>query len=166
MLGFRKGKTDAVSGFLGAQTEFVGKLAFSGVVHLDGVFHGEIISRGVLVVGSESVVNASIHSAVLKISGEVHGDIIATERLEMYPPAKVYGSVKSPVLVIEEGVVFEGSCSMISSAPELGPLVEPEEDNMDGETADSISAQAWSPEYEDELENEEHSKDAAHKSGS
>ena len=40
MLRFRKTKTDAVAGFLGTQTEFTGKLAFSGVVHLDGSFEG------------------------------------------------------------------------------------------------------------------------------
>ena len=64
MLGFKKPKTDAVSGFLGSQTEFTGKLAFSGIVHLDGSFNGEIISRGTLVVGSDSIVHAQIHSNV------------------------------------------------------------------------------------------------------
>jgi len=88
MLRFRKPKSDAVSGFLGSQTEFTGKLAFSGVVHLDGSFKGEIISRGTLVVGSDSVVHAQIHSNVLKIAGEVHGDLTATEKIELYPPAK------------------------------------------------------------------------------
>ena len=115
MFGFRKSKTDAVSGFLGSQTEFTGKLCFSGVVHLDGTFHGEIISRGTLVVGSESVVTAQIYSNILKIAGEVHGDLTASEKIELYPPAKVYGNIRTPSLVVEEGVIFEGTCQNVDS---------------------------------------------------
>jgi cytoskeletal protein CcmA (bactofilin family) len=160
MLGFRKTKTDAVSGFLGSQTEFTGKLAFSGVVHLDGVFHGEIISRGTLVVGSESVVHATVHSAVLKIAGEVHGDLTATEKIELYPPAKVYGNIKTPRLAIEEGVVFEGTCSMSSSKMDLTVLMEDDppsaiESEIDAEQLEAISAQAWPPYEESATEESE-----------
>lgn len=144
MLGFKKAKTDAVSGFLGTQTEFAGKLSFSGVVHLDGNFTGEIISRGTLVVGSESVVHAEIHSSVLKIAGEVHGDLTATDKIELYPPAKVYGNIRTPSLVVEEGVIFEGTCRMSSVSAEMPALVGP----GDEEPLEAISAQAWPPTYE------------------
>ncbi len=155
---FKKGKDDAVTGFLGSQTEFTGKLAFSGVVHLDGNFQGEIISRGTLVVGSESVVKAQIHSAVLKVAGEVHGDLTATEKIELYPPAKVYGNIRTPSLVVEEGVLFEGTCSMAAVSPDIPSLGSPEsEEEGPGEGADEIAAEAWSPAYVDgdELEDEE-----------
>lgn len=148
MLRFRKTKTDAVSGFLGAQTEFTGKLAFSGVVHLDGSFQGEIISRGTLVVGSESVVQAQIYSSILKIAGEVRGDLTATEKIELYPPARVYGNIRTPSLVVEEGVIFEGTCSMSSVPAEQPPLVESEEGLAHEEEAfEAISAEAWPPDY-------------------
>jgi cytoskeletal protein CcmA (bactofilin family) len=150
MLRFRKPKSDAVSGFLGSQTEFTGKLAFSGVVHLDGSFKGEIISRGTLVVGSDSVVHAEIHSNVLKIAGEVRGDLTATERIELYPPAKVYGNIRTPSLVVEDGVIFEGTCSMSSVKAETLSLSESgREQAADEEPLEAISAQAWSPSYEE-----------------
>jgi cytoskeletal protein CcmA (bactofilin family) len=161
MLGFKKTKQDAVSGFLGSQTEFVGKLAFSGVVHLDGVFHGEIISRGTLVVGSESVVNATIHSAVLKIAGEVHGDITATEKIELYPPAKVYGHIQTPKLMVEEGVIFEGTCSMSSTKIETKEIESTIDHPVDDD--DTISARAWT-EYEEAISLEEVEKGGLHKS--
>ena len=159
MLGsrFRKKKEDAVSGFLGSQTEFCGKLSFSGVVHLDGNFEGEIVSRGTLVVGSESVVNAGIHSKILKIAGEVHGDLSATERIELYPPAKVYGNIRTPRLVVEEGVMFEGNCSMSSVQDEVGALIEAEsESDAEQEGIEAISAHAWPPAYEEGSELEHH----------
>jgi cytoskeletal protein CcmA (bactofilin family) len=166
MLGFRKTKSDAVSGFLGSQTEFTGKLAFSGVVHLDGVFHGEIISRGTLVVGSESVVHATIHSAVLKIAGEVRGDLVATEKIELYPPAKVYGNIRTPKLAIEEGVIFEGTCSMTAVKADLTELVGATmEPAGDEEPLEAISAQAWPPAYDEHegLEPEDSDKAPLHK---
>ena len=148
MLRFRKPKSDAVTGFLGSQTEFTGKLSFSGVVHLDGNFRGEIISRGTLVVGSESVVHAQIHSTVLKVSGEVHGDLTATDKIELYPPAKVYGNIRTPSLVVEEGVIFEGTCRMSSIEAERTALAETVEVTSDDEEPlDTISAEAWASDY-------------------
>ncbi|MFH0960780.1 MAG: polymer-forming cytoskeletal protein [Pseudomonadota bacterium] len=158
MLRFRKTKNDAVTGFLGSQTEFAGKLSFSGIVHLDGHFEGEIISRGTLVVGADSIVHAEIHSNILKVSGEVHGDITATEKIELFPYAKVFGHLKTPSLVIEEGVIFEGTCSMASFQPEMPALTEvSDEKKLEHESVEMISAQAWPPTLEssDNISNEE-----------
>jgi cytoskeletal protein CcmA (bactofilin family) len=169
MLRFRKPKVDAVTGFLGSQTEFEGKLCFSGVVHLDGVFQGEIISRGTLVVGSDSVVNAQIHSNILKIAGEVRGDLTATEKIELYPPAKVYGNIRTPSLVVEEGVIFEGTCSMSSSQAKTPGIVITDADEIaEEELVEAISAQAWPPETygeAEEVESEESEKTSLLKDG-
>lgn len=150
MLRFRKAKTDAVTGFLGSQTEFVGKLSFAGIVHLDGHFEGEIVSRGTLVVGSESVIHAEIQSNILKISGEVHGDLVASERIELYPPAKVYGNIRTPSLTVEEGVIFEGTCKMASMRDAQAPLLSDSTalGPSDDEPLEEISAQAWPPTYD------------------
>ncbi|MFC1834542.1 polymer-forming cytoskeletal protein [Thermodesulfobacteriota bacterium] len=146
---FRKTKTDAVTGFLGSQTEFAGKLSFSGVVHLDGNFQGEIISRGTLVVGSESVVTAQIQANVLKIAGEVHGDLTAVEKIELYPPAKVYGCIRTPSLVVEEGAFFEGSCIMSPAEQDVPELTDLDSvSSGDEDDLEAISAQAWPPSYE------------------
>lgn len=151
---FRKSKNDAVTGFLGSQTEFAGKLCFSGVVHLDGRFEGEIISRGTLVVGSESVVRADIQSKVLKIAGEVHGDLHAVEKIELYPPAKVYGNILTPSLVMEEGAIFEGNCKMTRVTENIPDLaLEPEHRASDtDEPLEAISAQAWNYSFEPETD--------------
>ncbi len=170
MLGsrFGKKKSDALSGFLGSQTEFAGKLSFSGVVHLDGKFEGEIISRGTLVVGSESIIRARIHSDVLKIAGEVHGDLVATEKIEMYPPARVYGSIRTPSLVVEEGVLFDGKCTMSSTHEETPALgYQDSEVVKEDEPLEAISAQAWPPSFEEEEDSDQgaRSESAVHKHG-
>ena len=150
MFRFRKQKSDAVTGFLGSQTEFAGKLSFSGVVHLYGTFQGEIISRGTLLVGSESVIHAEIYAGILKIAGEVHGDLTASEKIELYPPARVYGNIRTPSLAVEEGVIFEGTCSMSTVAADVPALAT---ENIlpaaEGEPAENNAAKAWPPAYEE-----------------
>ena len=102
--------------FLGQGSKVVGTLNFSGPVELDGFVEGELNAQDKLVVGESAVVNARINGAEVLVKGTVNGDIAASKRLILQKPAKVVGNISSASLSIEEGVVFEGQCSMISSA--------------------------------------------------
>ena len=52
------------------------------------------------------------------ISGVVRGNINATGKIEVHRPGKLFGNVKTPSLFIEEGVIFEGNCTMAFDAGE------------------------------------------------
>jgi len=101
-----------INAFLGKDTEFEGKLSFTGAVRIDGKLSGEIFSSGTLIVGESAVIKAQIHIADMVISGEVHGDIFAEKKIEITVPGKLFGNIKTPKLVLEEGVIFEGNCKM------------------------------------------------------
>ena len=101
-----------VNAFLGKDTEFEGKLTFTGAVRIDGKLSGEIISSGTLIVGESAVIKSQVHAADMIISGEVHGDIFAENKIEISVPGKLFGNIQTPKLVIEEGVIFEGKCKM------------------------------------------------------
>jgi cytoskeletal protein CcmA (bactofilin family) len=107
-----KKSKDEINAFLGRDTEFEGKLSFTGAVRIDGKLSGEIFSNGTLIVGESAVIKAQIHIADMVISGEVHGDIFAEKRIEITVPGKLFGNIKTPKLVLEEGVIFEGNCKM------------------------------------------------------
>jgi len=92
--------------------EFEGKLTFEGKVQINGRFRGEIFSEGVLVIGEGAEVDAKIEIDTVIIQGQVTGNILAKRRIEMHPPAVVKGDIISPGLVVSEGAVFEGNCSM------------------------------------------------------
>ena len=47
--------------------------------------------------------------------GEVSGNITAKTKVELHAPAIVRGNIHTPSLVIEDGVTFEGSCTMEKS---------------------------------------------------
>ncbi len=103
---------DQTNAFLGADTEFEGKLSFKGEVRIFGRFKGEILTDGTLIVGETASLESNIEVSHIIISGEVRGNITASDRIEIRAPAKVFGNIETPVLVIAEGVVFEGNCSM------------------------------------------------------
>jgi cytoskeletal protein CcmA (bactofilin family) len=100
------------SAFLGRGTRVSGKIAFEGPARVEGQVEGEVVASDSLVVGETAVLNAQITGGTIVIHGKVTGDINASKRLEIRAPGRVYGNVTTPSLVIEEGVVFEGHCSM------------------------------------------------------
>jgi cytoskeletal protein CcmA (bactofilin family) len=120
-LGFKGLRTGRdISAFIGADVRIEGLLTFEGVIRLDGRFSGEIRSSGTLIIGEAAFLEAEIQVDSLIVSGEVHGNIRARNRVECHAPARLYGNILSPVLVIDEGVVFEGSCEMAEAALEHG----------------------------------------------
>lgn len=97
---------------LDSDAQFEGKLTFEGKVQINGKFRGEIFSAGTLIIGEGAEVDAQIEIDTAIIKGQVSGFIRAKSRIEMHPPAVVKGDIASPGLVISEGAIFEGSCSM------------------------------------------------------
>jgi cytoskeletal protein CcmA (bactofilin family) len=105
-------KRDEINAFLGNYTEFEGKLSFKGAVRIDGKFTGEIFTEGTLIVGQSATIKSDIHVSNIIVSGEIRGNIIADNRIEIHAPGKVFGNIQAPVVVIDEGVIFEGTCRM------------------------------------------------------
>ena len=95
---------------LGESSEFEGKLKFEGTVVIDGRFKGEIRSTGTLIIGAKAQVEAEVEVGSCVIIGKYAGNITATNKLEMQKPAVVKGNVASPILMIQEGVSFDGNC--------------------------------------------------------
>jgi cytoskeletal protein CcmA (bactofilin family) len=126
----RKAK-DEINGLLGWGTEFEGKMTFEGAVRVDGKFTGEVQSKGMLIIGEKAVVRAEIEAGVVLIHGEAHGTINAKSRVEAYPPAKIYGDIYSPILVLGEGVVFEGISHMTGRPEETGKKKPDSDENGD-----------------------------------
>lgn len=97
---------------LGAGSKFEGKLYFEGVVRIDGVFIGEIYTRGELIIGESAKVNGEMEVENVDISGEVEGRITASNKVHIRGTAKVKGEVYTRVLIVDEGAVFNGTTSM------------------------------------------------------
>ena len=91
---------------------FSGTLNFEKPFLIRGKLSGNIISRGVLVVDEEAVVDANINASRVVIRGSVKGDVTALEKVEVAVTGKLVGNVTAPEILMETGCVFNGRCTM------------------------------------------------------
>jgi cytoskeletal protein CcmA (bactofilin family) len=105
-----------IKAFLGPGSKFEGKLFFDEIVRLDGTFKGEISSRDTLIIGETAEIEGDAEVGTFILSGRFKGNIKATTRVELRRPAQIDGTIETPILVIEEGVVLNGSISMTTGA--------------------------------------------------
>ena len=101
---------------LGKGSRVEGKLRFDGSVRIDGQVDGEIEAQESVIVGETAVINAQIKAGTIVVKGKITGDVIASRRVDLQAPGRLVGNIVTPSLVIHEGVVFEGHCSMGSGA--------------------------------------------------
>jgi cytoskeletal protein CcmA (bactofilin family) len=113
-------KEGRLSGFVGSGTVLTGETHFQAMLRIDGHLTGTVTSTdGTLIVGSTGQVDANVKVSAAVINGTVNGDIIATDKLELGRSARVAGNIQSPRLVIEDGAILEGSCSMLKAQENL-----------------------------------------------
>jgi len=98
--------------YLDSGSKISGKLSFEGAIRIDGQVDGEITAKEGLVIGETAVVTAQIKANSIIVAGKVSGDITASQRLEIRASARVIGNLTSPTLIVHEGAMFEGHCSM------------------------------------------------------
>jgi len=122
-----KNRMNDIVGLLGKGTTFEGKLIFEGTVRIDGNYSGEISTKGLLVIGDEAIVHAQVRAEKIIIQGEMHGNIHATKVVEIRGTGKVCGDIRTPSLIVEEGVIFEGTCSMSGQKEKEPGNISPEE---------------------------------------
>jgi cytoskeletal protein CcmA (bactofilin family) len=115
--GGKRPRKNELTAFIDEGSEMEGRYSFRGTVMLNGKFKGEISSGDTLIIGERAVLEADVRAGRLTVSGEVTGNLRATERIELKRTARVYGDVEAPVVVVEEGVIFEGHCRMSKPSP-------------------------------------------------
>jgi cytoskeletal protein CcmA (bactofilin family) len=104
--------TPGLVGHLYKGSRVSGQLSFQGPARIDGAVDGEIQCQGTLTIGEGAEVRAKMSGQVVVIRGKVEGNVTAKEKVELAAPARLIGNVDSPRLVVTEGVVFDGDCSM------------------------------------------------------
>lgn len=111
--GKTRGKdTGELTAFIDEASEIDGKFTFSGTVMINGRLRGEIHSNDTLIVGEKGVINASIRAGIVLVSGEIVGNVVGIERVELRGSARVSGDIEAPIVVVDEGVMFDGHCRM------------------------------------------------------
>lgn len=117
-----------LTAFLDEGSDIEGKYTFTGTVLLNGKFQGEIASPDTLIIGERGMVNASVRAGTLVVNGELVGNVHASERVELTGKARVFGDLESPIIVLDEGVMFEGRCRMPRPGTSESGAAEPARD--------------------------------------
>jgi cytoskeletal protein CcmA (bactofilin family) len=111
-----------LTSFIDEDSDIEGHYFFKGTLMLNGRFKGDISSSDTLIIGEKGKVTGDIRVGQLFVSGEIVGSVSCTERVELKRTARVFGDVEAPLVVLEEGVLFEGHCRMTKANPNAETL--------------------------------------------
>lgn len=101
-----------------------GTLTFKDPVNLriNGSFEGRLDTKGSLIIGENSVINADINGEEIVIGGKVTGNITAQKHIQVLSRAHIVGDITTPVLSVESGAVIQGKCDMLNSPGQKGDV--------------------------------------------
>jgi cytoskeletal protein CcmA (bactofilin family) len=111
-----------VNSIIGEGTTLRGEFELDGLLRIDGVFFGKVVTNGKVLVGKNGKAECDIVAGTVVIGGTVKGEVIATERITLLSTGELIGTIKTPRLIIEEGVVFDGTCEIIEDKDKLEKL--------------------------------------------
>jgi cytoskeletal protein CcmA (bactofilin family) len=107
-------------GYLYKGSRVTGQLTFQGSARIDGSVEGEIRCYGTLTIGEGAEIRAKISAQSVVIRGRVEGNVTAKDRLELLAPGRLYGNISTSRLIMSEGVIFDGDCSMGLANKQIG----------------------------------------------
>jgi cytoskeletal protein CcmA (bactofilin family) len=107
---------------IAAGTVFEGKLRTPGSIRIDGRVVGEVAAAQSVAVGGSGDVDGNVTAKTVTIGGKIKGLIVAQEKLVFESKAIVRGDIRAARLVIDEGALFDGKCTMGEVKPMPTPV--------------------------------------------
>ncbi len=101
-----------VNSIIGEGSEFKGEFKINGLLRIDGKFRGSINTNGKVLIGQNGEAITDIKAKVVVVGGIVRGNIYATERVIMLSTGQIEGNIITTGLIMEEGVIFNGNCTI------------------------------------------------------
>jgi cytoskeletal protein CcmA (bactofilin family) len=97
---------------IGTEAYFQGTLTAKGSLRVDGRIDGSIVDAKIVTVGKSGKVKGDISCEICYVSGEVKGNVTALDHIEALAGSRVDGDIRAPRIMLEEGAIFNGNCSM------------------------------------------------------
>ncbi len=98
--------------YLGPGSKASGRLVFEGPTTIEGEIDGEISVHGSLTIGESAIIKGKVNATSVLVRGKVTADIQADKKIDLQPPAVVVGDLTTQALVIGDGALLEGHCTM------------------------------------------------------
>jgi len=97
---------------IGPDTHIKGEMSFDNTARLLGTFEGKITAKGELQVAEGAACRAEVEASRVTVDGTVEGNMNARERVSLNANAEMRGDRSAAKLVVAEGAVFVGHCSV------------------------------------------------------
>ncbi|HOF34282.1 MAG TPA: polymer-forming cytoskeletal protein [Spirochaetota bacterium] len=111
-MALAKTGSDVVNNLIGENSYFTGKFNINGSLRIDGRFEGKSLQAEQLYIGPNGKMKTNIEAVSVIVEGLVVGNISASGRVMLMPTAKILGDIKTPELIIQNGVILEGRCTI------------------------------------------------------
>ena len=115
-----KSRMDAELSLVSAGTVIEGKIRAEGSIRIDGKIVGDVIANANAAVGLTGSVEGTVTAKSIALAGKVNGTVIASEKLTLEGKSVMRGDIRAAKLVVDEGAMFDGECSMTSPAGKGG----------------------------------------------
>ena len=93
-------------------TEMQGEITTQHDIRIDGKYEGIVKCQGKLVIGETGVFKGNIHCKQVDVWGHLSGTIEVTDVASFKPGAVFDGELCTAKLMMDLGVVFNGTCTM------------------------------------------------------
>ena len=105
-------RSEETNSFIGQDSKFEGKFAIKGSIRIDGKFEGEVLAVDKVIIGPKGKVKTNIIASSVVVEGILIGNIEAKNRVLLLPTSKILGDIKTPELIIQNGTILEGRCTI------------------------------------------------------
>lgn len=104
-----------VSNIISETTKLKGDFDLDNVLRIDGEFSGSIKSSSKVLVGEKGKAFCNIEADAIEIGGVWEGSAKAKSLIKVYSTGKVKGNLEAPRIIIEEGVLLNGSIKVLQT---------------------------------------------------
>lgn len=105
-----------INSLIGEGSFFKGDISLKGLLRIDGDFKGTISEGGKVLIGKSGRAEAVVTAGTVVIGGVLRGNVIASEKVVILSTGMVIGNIRSPRLLVEDGVIINGSCTITENS--------------------------------------------------
>lgn len=111
-----------INSIVGEGAFFSGNISLDGLLRIDGDFKGNIRKADKVLIGKNGRAACSVNARTVVVGGVIKGDIVAADKVVVLSTGMVLGNVKTSRILVEEGVILNGKCTVVPEAEreELG----------------------------------------------
>ncbi len=106
-----KSASSHITTLIGDGCEFEGNMSTSTSTRIDGKLNGKITGQNSIIIGENGVVVGEVRATETVVYGRVEG-VIESHSLEIKRSGIVLGDVFIESLIVEDGGVYNGRCTM------------------------------------------------------